>query len=88
VQLGPDVTLFPGTILQGRTVIGEHAEIGPNTRLIDCIVGEGAVVENSVGRKAEIGDHARVGPYASLEPGARVAAGVVTGPFFVGTAVD
>ena len=29
VELGTDVTLFPGTILQGRTVIGEHAEIGP-----------------------------------------------------------
>jgi bifunctional UDP-N-acetylglucosamine pyrophosphorylase/glucosamine-1-phosphate N-acetyltransferase len=88
VELGTDVTLFPGTILQGRCVIGEHAEIGPNTRLIDCVVGEGAVVDNTVGRKAEIGDHAVVGPYASLEPGSRVAAGVTTGAFFVGTSVD
>jgi bifunctional UDP-N-acetylglucosamine pyrophosphorylase/glucosamine-1-phosphate N-acetyltransferase len=88
VELGTDVTLFPGTILQGRTVIGEHAEIGPNTRLIDCVVGEGAIVASSVCRQAEVGDHANVGPFASLEPGARVAAGVVTGPFHVGTAVD
>ncbi|MBA2609926.1 MAG: bifunctional N-acetylglucosamine-1-phosphate uridyltransferase/glucosamine-1-phosphate acetyltransferase [Actinobacteria bacterium] len=88
VQLGPDVTLFPGTILQGRTVIGEHAEIGPNTRLIDCSVGEGAVVASSVGRQAEIANHANVGPFASLEPGSRVAEGTVTGPFYVGTAVD
>lgn len=88
VTIGTDVTLFPGTILQGRTVIGEHAEIGPNTRLVDCVVGEGAVIENSVCRQAEIGDNATVGPYASLDPGARVAAGVVTGPFFVGNAVD
>jgi bifunctional UDP-N-acetylglucosamine pyrophosphorylase/glucosamine-1-phosphate N-acetyltransferase len=88
VELGTDVTLFPGTILQGRCVIGEHAEIGPNTRLIDCVVGEGAVVDTSSGRQAEIGDHAVVGPYASLEPGSRVASGVTTGAFFVGTAVD
>ena len=88
VQLGTDVTLFPGTILQGRTVIGDHAEIGPNTRLIDCTVGDGAVVENSVCRNAEIGANANVGPYASLEPGTRVNAGVTTGPFFVGTPVD
>ncbi|HUR77511.1 MAG TPA: NTP transferase domain-containing protein [Acidimicrobiales bacterium] len=88
VELGTDVTLFPGSVLQGRCVIGEHAEIGPNTRLIDCIVGDGAIVENSVGRQAEIGDHAVVGPFASLEPGARVAAGVATGAFYVGTAVD
>ncbi len=88
VLLGTDVTLFPGTILQGRTVIGDHAEIGPNARLIDCVVGDGAVVENSVCRNAEIGAHAVVGPFASLEPGAAVAPEVVTGPFFVGGPVD
>jgi bifunctional UDP-N-acetylglucosamine pyrophosphorylase/glucosamine-1-phosphate N-acetyltransferase len=88
VELGADVTLFPGTILQGRCVIGEHAEIGPNTRLVDCTVGDGAVVQNSVGRQSEIGDHANVGPFASLEPGARIAAGVTTGAFYVGTSVD
>jgi bifunctional UDP-N-acetylglucosamine pyrophosphorylase/glucosamine-1-phosphate N-acetyltransferase len=88
VELGTDVTLFPGTILQGRCVIGEHAEIGPNTRLVDCVVGEGAVVDTSVGRKAEIGANAIVGPYASLEPGSRVADGVTTGAFYVGTSVD
>jgi bifunctional UDP-N-acetylglucosamine pyrophosphorylase / glucosamine-1-phosphate N-acetyltransferase len=88
VELGSDVTLFPGTILQGRCVIGEHAEIGPNTRLVDCVVGDGAVVQNSVGRQAEIGEHASVGPFASLEPGSRIAAGVVTGGFYVGTSVD
>ncbi len=88
VQLGTDVTLFPGTILQGRTIIGDHAEIGPNARLVDCLVGDGAVVANSVCRNAEVGDHANVGPFASLEPGAHIAAGVATGAFFVGTPVD
>ena len=88
VQLGTDVTLFPGTILQGRTIIGDHAEIGPNARLIDCVVGEGAIVQNSVCRNAEIGDHANVGPFASLEPGAHIAASVTTGAFFVGNPVD
>src|SRR3954464_10085765 len=39
VKLAPDVTLFPGTLLQGSTVIGEGAEIGPNTRLVECTVG-------------------------------------------------
>jgi len=88
VEIGTDVTLFPGTILQGRTVIGEHAEIGPNTRLVDCTVGAGAVVANSVGRQSEVGEHANVGPFASLEPGSRVANDAQTGPFYVGTSVD
>ena len=39
VQLGRDVTLYPGTILQGNTVIGDGCEIGPDTRLVDCVVG-------------------------------------------------
>jgi bifunctional UDP-N-acetylglucosamine pyrophosphorylase/glucosamine-1-phosphate N-acetyltransferase len=82
VELAPDVTLFPGTILQGSTTVGAGAEIGPNTRLIDCTVGDGAVIEHSVCRQAEIGADARIGPFAALAPGAQVAPGTVTGPFF------
>jgi bifunctional UDP-N-acetylglucosamine pyrophosphorylase/glucosamine-1-phosphate N-acetyltransferase len=84
VELGTDVTLFPGTVLQGRTVVEEGAEIGPDTRLVDCTVRRGAVVEQTVGRLAEVGAGARVGPFASLAPGSRVAAGAVTGPFYAG----
>ena len=88
VQLGPDVTLFPGTILQGSTVVGAGAEIGPNTRLVDCVIGAGAVVEQSNGRDAEVGADAKVGPFAVLAPGASVADGAVTGPFFVAAGPD
>jgi len=82
VELAPDVTLFPGTLLQGRTVIATGADIGPDTRLVDCVVGEEAIVEQTVGRQAEIGAQARVGPFAVLPPGTQVAPGTVTGPFF------
>ncbi|MEJ5256301.1 MAG: NTP transferase domain-containing protein [Acidimicrobiales bacterium] len=82
VVLSADVTLFPGTLLQGRCIIGAGAEIGPNTRLVDCVVGSGATVEQTVARDAEIGDHARVGPFAVLSPGAQVPAEARTGPFY------
>ena len=85
VRLAPDVTLFPGTFLQGHTTIGEGAEIGPDTRLVDCAVGPGAVVANSVGTEAEVGAGARVGPFAYLGPAAAVPAGAVTGPFYTAT---
>jgi bifunctional UDP-N-acetylglucosamine pyrophosphorylase / glucosamine-1-phosphate N-acetyltransferase len=88
VKLAADVTLFPGTILQGRTVVGQGAEIGPNARLVDCAVGAGARVENTVGRDAEIGPSAVVGPYAVLDPGAAVAAGAVTGAFYTSSSRD
>lgn len=82
VELAEDVTLFPGTILQGHTVVGFGAEIGPNTRLVDCSVGEGATVEVTVARNAAIGARAHVGPFAHLSAGAHVADDEVTGPFF------
>lgn len=81
VELAADVTLFPGTILQGRTVIGRGAEIGPETRLVDCVVGAGSTVEQTTGRDAEIGSDAHVGPYAHLAPGTSVPDATTTGPF-------
>jgi bifunctional UDP-N-acetylglucosamine pyrophosphorylase/glucosamine-1-phosphate N-acetyltransferase len=82
VRIGRDVTLYPGVMLQGDTTIGDGSEIGPDTRLVDSSVGEGAVVAHSVARDAEIGDGARVGPWASLGPGSRVAPGRDTGAFY------
>jgi bifunctional UDP-N-acetylglucosamine pyrophosphorylase/glucosamine-1-phosphate N-acetyltransferase len=86
VQLGRDVTLYPGTLLQGRTVVGDGCDIGPDTRLVDCVVGAAAVVENSVCRDAEIGARAHVGPYAVLPPGTVVASDERTGAFYTGAA--
>ena len=88
VRLGTDVTLFPGTLLQGETVVGDHSEIGPDTRLVDCVVGEYARLEQVVGRDAEIGDGAVVGPFAVLEPGSQIPSGARTGPFYTASADD
>ncbi|MEM9034839.1 MAG: NTP transferase domain-containing protein [Actinomycetota bacterium] len=81
VELAPDVTIFPSTMLQGATVVEDGAEIGPDTRLVDCHVGPGAKVEKTTATGANIGADARVGPFAALGPGADVAPGFETGPF-------
>jgi bifunctional UDP-N-acetylglucosamine pyrophosphorylase / glucosamine-1-phosphate N-acetyltransferase len=86
VSLAADVTLFPGTILQGRTVIGEGVEIGPGCRLVDCIVGEHTTLEHTVAHRSEIGSDCAIGPYAALEPGAHIPSGTRTGPFYTGGA--
>lgn len=82
VRLGRDVTLYPGTILQGSTVIGDGCEVGPDTRLSDCVVGTAAVVEHTVGRESEVGEGAHVGPYAFLPAGSSVKPGTITGAFY------
>jgi bifunctional UDP-N-acetylglucosamine pyrophosphorylase/glucosamine-1-phosphate N-acetyltransferase len=86
VLLGKDVTLFPGSLLQGETVIGDRAEIGPNTRLVDCVVGADTRLEQVVGRDAEVGDDAVVGPFAVLEPGSQIPSGARTGAFYTALA--
>jgi bifunctional UDP-N-acetylglucosamine pyrophosphorylase/glucosamine-1-phosphate N-acetyltransferase len=82
VRLGRDVTLYPGTMLQGDTVVGDGSEIGPNTRLVDSTVGERCVVEQTVGVECTIGDDAHVGPFAHLPAGSSVVSGAVTGAFY------
>ena len=81
-RLGRDVTIYPGTLLQGTTVIGDGCDIGPATQLENCVVGPGATVRHTVGRDAEVGAGAVVGPYAHLAAGSVVAAGADTGPFY------
>ena len=82
VTLGHDVTLYPGTILQGGTIIGNGCDIGPDTRLVDCTVEDNAVIENTVARNAVVGSHAQVGPFASLSEGSKVPPMAVTGAFY------
>jgi len=82
VVLAEDVVLMPGVVLEGRTVIGQGAVIGPNTHLVDCEIGEGVRVEQSSGERAIVEDHVHVAPFSVLEPGTRLARSERAGPFF------
>ncbi|WP_330349384.1 bifunctional UDP-N-acetylglucosamine diphosphorylase/glucosamine-1-phosphate N-acetyltransferase GlmU [Streptomyces sp. NBC_00582] len=72
VTFEQDAVVHPGTQLHGATHLGEGAEVGPNSRLTDTIVGAGARVDNTVSYASHIGAHASVGPYAYLRPGTRL----------------
>ena len=88
VELGVDVFLLPGTILEGHTSIGAGSRVGPDTRLVDTVVGERAVITSSVAREAEIGDDSQVGPFAHLRPGTRVGKSAKVGSFVETKAAD
>src|SRR5262245_44620944 len=62
VEIAGEVKLLPGVFLEGRTVVGANCVIGPDSRLVDTVVGEGTTIENTVAREAEIGDGCRIGP--------------------------
>lgn len=81
VDLGTDVTLLPGTSLEGATSVAAGAVIGPDTTLVDVEVGEDATVTRSHAVLSVIGAGASVGPFASLRPGTRLGAGAKVGTF-------
>jgi bifunctional UDP-N-acetylglucosamine pyrophosphorylase/glucosamine-1-phosphate N-acetyltransferase len=85
VQIGRDVTLFPGVILQGATSIGDGCVIGPSTRLSNTQVGAKCRIEQTTARDSVIGDECEVGPYAFLPEGTKVESGARTGPFYDGS---
>ncbi len=68
VVLAEDVELLPGTQLKGATVVAAGAIVGPDTTLVDCEVGAGAVVKRTDATLAVIGAGASVGPFAYLRP--------------------
>jgi bifunctional UDP-N-acetylglucosamine pyrophosphorylase/glucosamine-1-phosphate N-acetyltransferase len=79
--LAEDVELLPGTHIEGATTIARGARIGPQTTLVDCEVGEDAVVSRSDATLAVIGAGASVGPFAYLRPGTELGADGKIGTF-------
>jgi bifunctional UDP-N-acetylglucosamine pyrophosphorylase / glucosamine-1-phosphate N-acetyltransferase len=82
VQLGADVTLLPDVVIEGRTTIGDGSVIGPGCHLVDCEIGAGARLSQTVGERAVVEDEVVVGAFSVLEPGTRLARGERVGPFF------
>lgn len=81
VQIARDATILPGSFLQGRTVIGEGAVVGPYTTLIDALVDAGATVERSRVQGTHIGADATIGPWTYLRPGNELGTGTKAGAF-------
>jgi bifunctional UDP-N-acetylglucosamine pyrophosphorylase/glucosamine-1-phosphate N-acetyltransferase len=81
VTLGRDAEIGPQTQLEGATVIGAGAKVGPGCLLTDTTVGEDAVLLDAVCRQAEIGPRVTVGPFAYLRPEASIAADAHIGTY-------
>jgi bifunctional UDP-N-acetylglucosamine pyrophosphorylase / glucosamine-1-phosphate N-acetyltransferase len=77
VDLSPEVSLLPGTILKGRCIIARGARIGPNAMLDDVEVGENAIVGAIEAAHVRIGADARVSSFVTLTPGTDVASGEI-----------
>jgi bifunctional UDP-N-acetylglucosamine pyrophosphorylase/glucosamine-1-phosphate N-acetyltransferase len=65
VELAPDSTIHPFTVLRGRTRVGPGAEVGPHAVAVD----------------ADIGPDVKVGPFCYLRPGTKLGPGSKAGAF-------
>lgn len=68
VKVGRDTVVYPGVVLQGKTVIGENCEIIGNSRIIDSVLGNNIRVESSVIEESILEDGVTMGPFAHIRP--------------------
>ena len=81
VKAGADTVIYPNTILEGATQIGENCIIGPNTRIINCKISDNTEVQSSVATDSEIGSGTVVGPFAYIRPGSKIGDNIKVGDF-------
>ena len=81
VQVGSGTVLLPGTILRGKTVIGSDCEIGPNTMIRDCHIGDRVTVNSSQLNESIVENDTSIGPFAYIRPNCRVGSHVKVGDF-------
>ena len=65
VEIEPDATIHPFTVLSGKTKVGAGANVGPHAVVVDAVIGPGAMV----------------GPFCYLRPGTHLEAGAKAGTF-------
>ena len=68
VEIGRDTVIYPGAVLQGKTVIGENCQILGTTRIIDSTLGNDIKIESSVIEESILENGVTMGPFAHLRP--------------------
>jgi len=81
VKIGADTVVYPGSMLEGSTVIGSNCTIGPNARIIDSALKNNVTVESSKVIESIIDEGSTVGPFAYLRPGTALGKNVKIGDF-------
>ncbi|MBJ7537817.1 bifunctional UDP-N-acetylglucosamine diphosphorylase/glucosamine-1-phosphate N-acetyltransferase GlmU [Marinomonas transparens] len=67
---GNDVIIDINCIFEGKVVLGDGVEIGPNCHLKNCVVGDNTVIKNNtLIEDSQVGESCDIGPFARLRPG-------------------
>ncbi|WML29484.1 bifunctional UDP-N-acetylglucosamine diphosphorylase/glucosamine-1-phosphate N-acetyltransferase GlmU [Neobacillus sp. OS1-32] len=81
VTIGQDTVIYPGTMLKGKTLIGEDCQIGPYSEIESCQIGDHTVVRQSAAFCSSIGSRVNIGPFAHIRPDSNIYDDVKIGNF-------
>ncbi len=79
--IGRDTVLQPGSMIEGKTIIGEGCTIGPNSQVVDSVIGDFTKIHSSVVLQSEIGSKTAIGPFAHIRPETNLGDSVRIGNF-------
>ena len=68
-------------MIEGQTVIGEKCIIGPNSQIVNSVIGDHTTVHSSVVLESKIGSDTTVGPFAHIRPDSNLSDSVKIGNF-------
>ena len=81
VRIGQDTVIYPGTMLAGKTVIGEDCIIGPNSEINRLSNWDRTDIRQSVAHDSSIGNQVNIGPFAHIRPHSKFSDEVKIGNF-------
>ncbi len=70
VKIGKETTIYPFTLIEGKTVIGKRCVIYPFSHIKDCEISDNVnILTSSFLEGAKVMKGASVGPYSRIRPG-------------------
>lgn len=68
VVIENDTIVYPGNVIEGKTIIKTGCVLYPNSRIVDSEIGAGVTIQSSVIIESIVGEATTIGPYAYIRP--------------------
>lgn len=81
VEIGIDTIIYPGNVIEGKTIIKDECVLYPNSRIQDSIIGNGVTIQSSVILESYVGENTTVGPFAYIRPESEIGNNARIGDF-------
>lgn len=81
VKIASGTQILPGTILRGKTTIGENCIIGPNCLIENTVIGNNTTLNYVQAYDSVIENCVKIGPFVHIRPNSHIKNGVKIGDF-------